>query len=141
MKYTITAIRTKDLNTKSGRIWTKHEVKTEQTGDQVLELGREIENKDNIKVGDVLTAVIEKKPWTGSDGTVRYNLILNGPSLSYMYAFILSKFPEIEHFAMPEPVAPAPQPVQAPAAPIAASEVVPGVPFPTEEINPDDIPF
>lgn len=145
MRYTITAIRRQELPKKAGGTWTKIEIKTDKTGDEVFELGRGINYKDKVQVGDVVNGYTEKKPWTASDGTTRYNNILNGVTVEYLYEYLLKTQPELANF-VPAPVAAAsPQAsfqtaatpgFQAPAAP-----EVPSIEYPADEINPEDIPF
>lgn len=158
MKYVITAHRTKVLPTKRGTTWTKVEVKTDKTGEEIIEVASSIQNRENLQVGQTVNGYIEKKPWTGNDGQVRYNQVLNGPTVAMIYEFLATKHPEIETFvpaAAPvqaqsngwsQPQAAPAQPAQTewnqnppqkPAAPAASN----GVAYPAEDINPEDIPF
>lgn len=99
MKYTIKAIKKTQMPKKDGMgTWQKVQVKTQETGEEILDLGFGIAKniKDNLKAGDVITGYIEKKPWTRSDGTVAYNTILNGVTADYVYELLLRAYPEIE---------------------------------------------
>ena len=83
---------------RDGGTWQKTEVKTDQTGEQILEIGRGIEKnvKDNLKKGDSIVGYIEKRPWTGRDGQTRYNMVLNGITAEYVYDLLLRVNPDVE---------------------------------------------
>jgi hypothetical protein len=100
-KYIITAVRKKELPKKAGGTWTKVEIKTDQTGDQILELGNGLPFKrEDVKVGSVIEGYIEKKQWGERDGAPQFNVKLNGITVEYVYAMLLSVFPELKDFQL-----------------------------------------
>lgn len=98
MIYQITAIKRSTMPKRDGGTWTKVEVKTKQTGEMILELGRGIDKnvKENIKRGTEISGYIEKRPWTGRDGQTRYNNVLNGITAEYVYELLLRAYPDVE---------------------------------------------
>lgn len=111
MKYTITAVKRTPIAKKDGTgTWTKMQVKTKETGTQVLDLGFSFPKgtKDNLKAGDVLTGYVESKPWN-SNGKSGVNVTLNGITAEYVYELLLKAFPGADKLdvATGSPVAPA----------------------------------
>ena len=99
MRYIINAIRREVKPTTTGGTWTKIEVKTDKTGDDILELGLGISEykRNNIKEGDMIEGYIEKKAWNKIDGTFGgYNTRLNGITVDYLYALMKKYHPEID---------------------------------------------
>jgi hypothetical protein len=98
-KYKITKFRTVVKPTADGRTWNKVEIKTDVTGDDVIELGNGVSKyqKENLKEGDIIEGYIERKPWTKRDGTVGgYNVKLNGITVDYLYALMKKLHPDLE---------------------------------------------
>jgi hypothetical protein len=103
-RYIITGLKSEVLNKKAGGTWTKISIKTNLTGDQVLELGYGIPNKDKIAVGSEIEGYTEKKQWGEKNGEPLYNVRLNGITVEYVYAMLLSLHPELKDFQLtPEP--------------------------------------
>ena len=99
MNYRITAIKKTVLPKKAGGTWTKIEIKTDKTGDDIYEFGQGHSTyiKETAKVGDTLVGYIENKPWNKSDGTLGgYNKRINGITPEYVYKLLLSIHPDIE---------------------------------------------
>lgn len=98
MKYTITAVKRTPIAKKDGTgTWTKMQVKTAQTGAQILDLGFSIAKnvKDNLKSGDIITGYVESRPWN-SNGKSGVNITLNGITAEYVYELLLKINPSIE---------------------------------------------
>lgn len=98
MKYTITAVKRTPIAKKDGTgTWTKMQVKTQQTGDAVYDLGFSFPKgvKDTLKVGDVLTGYVESRPWS-SNGKSGVNLTLNGITAEYVYELLVKLNPQVE---------------------------------------------
>lgn len=98
MNYVIKGVRKTQLPKKAGGTWTKIEVKTEQTGDTVLELGQGIANKEGIAKGTVINGYVEDRKWTGKNGSTGINKVLNGITAEYVYKMLLSIHPELVDF-------------------------------------------
>jgi hypothetical protein len=100
MKYSITAVKRTQIPKRDGSgTWTKVQIKTNKTGDEVLELGfgHQPKVKDNLKAGDVVIGYVEKAPWNKSDGTPGgFNVKLNGLTPEYLYQLILKIAPGVE---------------------------------------------
>lgn len=98
MRFTISGIKKTVLNKKAGGTWTKTEVKTKETGEAVMELGRGHSTwlKENLKEGTVIVGYIEEKPWTGTDGMLRISKAINGITPEYVYELLLKVYPNIE---------------------------------------------
>lgn len=98
MKYTISAVKRTILPTKAGGTWTKLEVRTQETGEQIFELGNGIAKnvKENLKAGVIIEGYVEDRAWTGRDGQTRYNKVLNGITIEYLYNLMKKLHPEIE---------------------------------------------
>jgi hypothetical protein len=96
MKYKITAVRKKEMPKKAGGTWTKVEIKTDKTGEQILELGMGLPMKrEDVKVGTEIEGYIEKKQWGERDGQPLFNVRLNGITAEYVYSLLLKQFPEL----------------------------------------------
>ena len=98
MKYTITAIKRTPIAKKDGTgTWTKVQVKTKQTGDQVLDLGFSIPKatKEALAIGTEITGYVESKPWS-SNGKSGVNLTLNGITAEYVYELLLKMNPDAD---------------------------------------------
>jgi hypothetical protein len=127
MKYSITKIRTTpvpyvDKKTGGQAVFNKVELKTDKTGENILELGYgHLDSvKKSLKVGDVVCGYVENKPWFKSDGTQGgFNRRLNGITADYVYKLLLSIHPDIED----------------------VPKVEGAIEYPTEVIDPNDIPF
>ena len=103
MKYVITAIRKKEMAKKAGGTWTKIEIKTDKTGDQILELGNGLPvRREDVKIGTTIEGYIEKKQWGERDGVPQFNTRLNGITVEYLYAMLLSVYPELKDFQLPQ---------------------------------------
>lgn len=129
MIYNITGVKRTPIAKKDGTgMWTKVEVKTQQTGDKVIQFGFSHSKsvKDNLKIGSTVTGRIETKTWE-SNGKSGVNLTLEGISAEYVYDLLLKKFPDIDSLASTPSVA--------------KPEVSGSWDAPEEEINPDEIPF
>ena len=101
MKYIVTAIKRTPIAKKDGSgTWIKLQVKTQQTADQILDLGFGFPKgtKDNLKVGDSLVGVVSSKPWS-SNGKSGVNLTLEAVTAEYVYDLLVKKFPDIESLA------------------------------------------
>lgn len=95
MKYTITAVKRTPIAKKDGSgTWTKMQVKTKETGAQILDLGFSFPKgtKDNLKAGDVLVGYVESKQWS-SNGKSGVNITLNGITAEYVYELLLKAVP------------------------------------------------
>lgn len=108
MQYKITALRSKVLPKKAGGTWTKIEIKTDKTGEEVLELGYGINGKDTLKVGSVVEGYIERKQWGERNGVPAYNIRLNGITAEYVYQLLLTIHPELASAELSQPQAPEP---------------------------------
>lgn len=96
MKYTITGVKRTPIAKKDGTgTWNKIQVKTKQTGDQILDLGFSISKsvRDNLKPGDVIVGYVENKPWS-SNGKSGFNVTLNGITAEYVYELLCKIYPE-----------------------------------------------
>ena len=98
--YTIKAIKRTPIAKKDGTgTWTKIQVKTQETNDDILEMGfgHPKNLKDNLKVGDKVSGYIESIPWYKTDGTKGGdNVRLQGITTDYLYRLILTMDPTIE---------------------------------------------
>jgi len=97
MKYIITAVKRTAIPKKDGTgTWTKMQVKTQQTGEQILDLGFSIPKniKDELKKGDEITGYVESKPWN-SNGKSGVNITLNGITAEYVYELLLKINPDV----------------------------------------------
>lgn len=132
MKFTVKAIKKTVLPKSAGGTWTKTEIKTHETGEAIMELGRGHSTwlKENLREGSVITGYIEEKPWTGKDGNLRIAKSINGITPEYVYDLLLKVYPNIE---------------EAPQVPKQTQPV--GTPFNANSIeypegpNPEDIPW
>lgn len=105
-KYIITGIKKTPIAKKDGSgMWTKVQVKTQQTGTQVLDLGFSIPKniKDALVIGTEITGYVESKPWN-SNGKSGFNLTLNGITAEYVYELLLKMNPSIEGLTTPSVV-------------------------------------
>ena len=127
MKYTIKAVKITPIPyaKKDGTpgIWNKKQIKTKETGDEILELGSGFSKyvSENIAAGHVVNGYIEKKPWTKRDGTTAYNTVLNGITAEYVYNLLITKFPDIEK--------PVPK--------VGGTDID----YPVNDVDPSEIPF
>lgn len=129
MIYKVTAVKRTPIAKKDGTgMWTKVEIKTDQTGDKVLQLGYSHQKnvKDNLKIGSVITGYVDSKTWE-SNGKSGVNLVLEGITSEYVYGLLLKKFPDIDSLASTPSVA--------------KPEVSGGWETSDEDINPEEIPF
>jgi len=106
MNYVIKGVRKTQVPKKAGGTWTKIEVKTEQTGDTVLELGQGIANKEGIAKGTIIKGYVEDRKWTGKNGSTGINKVLNGITAEYVYSMLLSIHPELADFNQADESAP-----------------------------------
>mgnify|MGYP001562618756 CR=1 FL=1 len=98
MKYIISGIKKTPIAKKDGSgTWMKVQVKTQQTGTQVLDLGFSISKniKDNLVIGSEITGYVEARPWS-SNGKSGVNMTLNGITVEYVYELLLKMNPTLE---------------------------------------------
>lgn len=139
-KYNITGVKTTPIAKKDGMgTWNKIQVKTQETGDQILDLGFSVSKsvRDSITVGSIVTGYVDQKQWS-SNGKSGVNLTLEGITAEYVYNLLLKLNPNIEGPAVKT------------AAPANLAGIVSGSfgPAPTtldtiqtDDIDPNDIPF
>jgi hypothetical protein len=103
MQYTIKRIKTtpKPFTKADGTagMWNKVELQTQETGEEVLELGEGFSKsqKEKLVAGSVVIGYISKVPWHKKDGTIGgHNVKLNGITAQYVYNLLITKFPDIE---------------------------------------------
>jgi len=94
MKITITALRFKDI-TWSGGIFRKYEVKTDKTGDEIIELSLGQKPNEKAKIGDVVEGYIDNTFYMGKNGRVDKK-VLKKVSAEYVYNLLLKVAPGIE---------------------------------------------
>lgn len=143
MKYTVTGVKVTPIAKKDGMgTWNKIQVKTVETGDQILDLGFSVSKsvRDSIKIGTVITGYVESKPWTTSNGKSGVNLTLEGITAEYVYNLLLKLNPNLEGAAV-KTAAPANLAGDATGSFGPAPTAMPTIDYPSDDINPDDIPF
>jgi len=94
MKYVIKNIRSKDIAW-SGGTFKKFEVKTQETGDEILELRFGQKMNPKIKVGDTVEGYLDNSTFMSRNGLVTVR-VLKRIDADYVYKLLLKKFPDIE---------------------------------------------
>lgn len=94
MKYKITAIRSKQIPW-SGGTFTKYEVKTDKTGDEIVELRFGKDKNPQVQMGHEVNGYIENSSYTGNNGEV-FIKILKPITAEYVYQLLLKLAPGIE---------------------------------------------
>lgn len=94
MIYTIKAIRSKDI-VWTGGTFRKYEVKTAETGDEILELKLSPKKMEKMRAGDIIEGYTENSTYNGRNGPVTVK-VLRGISAEYVYKLLLKLAPDIE---------------------------------------------
>lgn len=92
--FKITAIRSKDI-VWSGGTFKKFEVRTDQTGQEIIELSVNQKRAEKVKVGDSIEGYIEDKTFNSKAGPVTVK-VLKGITAEYVYKLLLRHVPNIE---------------------------------------------
>lgn len=143
MKYTVTGVKTTPIAKKDGMgTWNKIQVKTKETGEQILDLGFSVSKsvRDSVSVGSVITGYVEQKQWS-SNGKTGVNLTLEGITAEYVYNLLLKLNPNIEGGSSVNTLVPA-TPIATGTGSFGADAfTLETIQYPIDDINPDDIPF
>jgi len=143
-KYTVTGVKTTPIAKKDGMgTWNKIQVKTVETGDQILDLGFSVSRsvRDSVKVGSIITGYVESKPWTTASGKSGVNLTLEGITAEYVYGLLLKMNPNLEGATtkVATPAANMTGDVSGSFGPAPAT--LDTIQYPSEDIDPNNIPF
>ena len=105
-KFTVSAVKRTTLPTKAGGTWVKTEVKLQELGGEIYEIGNGIGKnaKENLRAGSIIEGYTEKRPWTMRDGSIGYNNVLNGITAEYVYKLLLRINPDVEVMKDVDPV-------------------------------------
>ncbi len=90
----ITAIRSKDI-TWSGGVFKKYEVKTDKTGDAIVELRIGDKAAAKVQAGHTIEGYLSDASYTGKNGKVDFK-VLKKIDAEYVYKLLLKLAPGIE---------------------------------------------
>ncbi len=136
MKLKINAVKRKEMPSSfGGKPWSITSVKFDGIENPVygFDLAGFGTKADKLVVGDVISGYISTKTYTKKDGSQGSNQVFNAISAEYVYGLILKMNPEIENIQT--------KPSVAATIPNLGARVNTAVEMPTDEINPEDIPF
>jgi hypothetical protein len=94
MKIKITAIRSKDVNW-TGGVFKKYEVKTDKTGEEIIEMQLGGKRNEKVKKDDVIEGYIDNTFYMGKNGKVDKK-ILKGVNAEYVLTLLKKLAPGIE---------------------------------------------
>ncbi len=94
MKFKILAIRNKDI-VWSGGTFKKYEVKTDQTGADIIESQLGLKKNEKLKVGDIVEGYLGDNTFNSKNGPVTVK-VLKAITAEYVYKLLLKLDPDIE---------------------------------------------